>query len=188
MAMVSSCPNCGSLPRKDERLCPSCGWDFVARKRTTNPEVYVPAARGFDIPPARNLNEPTARGVPAPPRSYNILVVEDDEEYQELARTLLNEYVLVICPSVEEARAAMQKKSFDLILLDINFAGTSGFELIDQLKSQGLTETIPVIMCSGMTSPATRAASMERGAAGFLVKPYDGPAMQKMVKALLPPK
>jgi CheY-like chemotaxis protein len=188
MAKVSSCPNCGSPPSEDARRCPSCGWDFTARKRTAKPEADVPAARGYDIPPARNLNEPTERPVAATSPSYNILVVEDDEGYQELARTLLNEYGLTICPSVAEGWALLQKKSFDLILLDINFTGTSGLELIDQLKLRGLTESIPVVMCSGMTDSATRAASMERGAAGFLVKPYDGAALQKMVKALLPPR
>ena len=117
---------------------------------------------------------------------HSILIVEDDEGYQDLARTLLNDYVLTICSSVEEALAIFQEKPFDLILCDINLLGMTGLELINQLKSQGLTDKVPVIMCSSMTDPATRKASAEGGAAGFLAKPYDGAAMQKMVKALLP--
>ena len=66
--MVSRCPSCGSPTPEDETICTSCGWDFVARKRT-KPEGSSPAAPpakappppaagGFALPPARNLNEP----------------------------------------------------------------------------------------------------------------------------------
>lgn len=72
--MVSRCPSCGSPTKEDERVCPSCGWDFVARKRvpiggaapgakppTTPakpPTSAPPAGGGFSLPPAKNLNEP----------------------------------------------------------------------------------------------------------------------------------
>lgn len=68
--MVSRCPSCGSPTPEDEKVCPSCGWDFVARKRTkpggpradapsTPPApAEPPAGGGFALPPARNLNLP----------------------------------------------------------------------------------------------------------------------------------
>ena len=59
--MVSRCPSCGSPTPEDEKVCPSCGWDFVARK-CMKPEPSRPAAPaaqgGFALPPARNLNLP----------------------------------------------------------------------------------------------------------------------------------
>ena len=119
-------------------------------------------------------------------RPHNILIVEDDEGYQELARVLLIGYAVTLHSSVEEALADLDRKPFDLILCDINLLGMTGLELISRLKTLGLTDRIPVIMCSSMTDPATRAASAESGAAGFLAKPYDGAALQAMVKTLLP--
>ncbi|MFI5350892.1 MAG: response regulator [Elusimicrobiota bacterium] len=204
MKLGSSCPNCGSSRREDSDQCPSCGWKTEDRpfplitENLDEPAANQPsglkhfpklAPRERQKPAADAFSLPPARGVTSPSQSYNILVVEDDEGYQELARTLLNEYVVTLCASAEEARAALEKRvSFDLIFLDINLSGASGLEWIYQLNSRGVTDAIPVIICSGRTDPATRATAMERGAAGFLAKPYDGAAMQRLVKVLLPPK
>lgn len=120
--------------------------------------------------------------------SYGIMVIEDDEGYQELARALLKEYALTVCSSVEEALPLLRKEPFGLVLCDINLMGMTGLQLIGQLKSEGLTDKIPVVMCSSMADPATRAAAAEMGVAGFVEKPYDGVALQRLVKSLLPPK
>jgi hypothetical protein len=89
--MISRCPSCGSSVKEEEPLCPSCGWDFVARKRVAKPAAGAPPppppapadpgppkpktppppaatpspAGGFALPPARNLNE-------APPQSHGL--------------------------------------------------------------------------------------------------------------------
>jgi DNA-binding response OmpR family regulator len=119
------------------------------------------------------------------PATQRILVVEDDEGYQDLARLHLKGYDVFACASVEEALDAFQKKPFELIFCDINLLGMTGLELSGQLKARGLADGVPIVLCSSMADPQTRAAAIERGAAGFLVKPYEGDAMIALARALL---
>jgi CheY-like chemotaxis protein len=121
-----------------------------------------------------------------PLSARRVLIVEDDEGYQELARLHLKEYDVVVCSSVEDALGAFEKQAFDLVFCDINLLGMTGLELAGQLKARGLDGT-PIVLCSSMSDDATRAAAVERGAAGFLAKPYEGDAMRALAKSLLPP-
>lgn len=81
--MISRCPSCGFQVKEDERLCGSCGWDLVVRKRVPlpdkKPSAGAPPSKpadspekpgSFALPPARNLNEsspkPFAKAPPEP--------------------------------------------------------------------------------------------------------------------------
>ena len=60
----------------------------------------------------------------------------------------------------------------DLILLDLH-QGTSGLELLRELKANPRTQEVSVVMMSGDDSPRERAAALAAGADGFLLKPFD---------------
>ncbi|MDE2510853.1 MAG: hypothetical protein KGL74_07005 [Elusimicrobia bacterium] len=62
--MISRCPSCGSLVKEEERVCPSCGWDFVARKRVPKPGA-PPAVTPAPEPP--KVSEPPKAAVPPEP-------------------------------------------------------------------------------------------------------------------------
>ena len=68
-----------------------------------------------------------------------------------------------------EADAA--HKRFDLILLDINMPGTSGFALLQQIRQTPRLRSVPVIMCTGSDHEGDRIQSRHLGAVGYLVKP-----------------
>ena len=63
--MVSRCPSCGSPTQEDENQCPSCGWDFVARKRVTKTEA--PASVSPPLPPPPPPPPPPTPVPPPPP-------------------------------------------------------------------------------------------------------------------------
>ncbi len=64
----------------------------------------------------------------------------------------------------------------DLILLDLNLPGMSGFEALRQIKATPIIKRIPVIILSSSKEEGDRALSYDSGANSYLVKPvsFDG--------------
>lgn len=61
----------------------------------------------------------------------------------------------------------------DLILLDINMAGLSGFEVLSRLKSDPRLQTIPVVMLTSSELASDVARAYELGANGYITKPSE---------------
>jgi CheY-like chemotaxis protein len=73
----------------------------------------------------------------------------------------------------EEALAALHvdEPPPDLILLDINMAGLSGFEVLTILKRDQRLKRIPVVMLTSSALPNDMARAYELGANGYVSKP-----------------
>ena len=74
----------------------------------------------------------------------------------------------------------------DLIVLDINMPGMSGYDFLNDL-SQRLTEDtfLPVLMVSGLSEAETRLQALQAGAQNFLTKPIDIKLFLAHVRSLL---
>jgi CheY-like chemotaxis protein len=59
----------------------------------------------------------------------------------------------------------------DLILLDINMAGLSGFDVLRAVKSDGRLRHIPVVMLTSSALDSDVARAYELGASGYISKP-----------------
>ena len=114
-----------------------------------------------------------------------LLLVEDDPGYQELIPTILLGHEFSVCSSAEEARSRLQIRPFDMLILDIDLLGISWLQLLKELKAGGLTEKMPVVMCSSFFTPQQRQQAMDDGAAGYISKPFDAGLLRAMVQALL---
>jgi putative two-component system response regulator len=104
-----------------------------------------------------------------------ILVIDDDEKTREIMRLLLREkgYEAIEAESGETALELMKTELPDLILLDVEMPGISGFEVVERLKADGRTRTIPVIMVTGLGDQRSRLQALANGAEDYLPKPVD---------------
>jgi CheY-like chemotaxis protein len=65
----------------------------------------------------------------------------------------------------------------DLVLIDINMPGESGFRLLDLIRAQPRLGRVPVVMCTGSSHDVDRHQAMHLGAVGYIVKP---PSLEKL--------
>lgn len=61
----------------------------------------------------------------------------------------------------------------DLILLDIQMPGLSGFDVIRELKADPITRNIPVIFVTGADDSASEIEGFELGAVDYITKPFN---------------
>jgi adenylate cyclase len=103
-----------------------------------------------------------------------ILVVDDNRDNIELVRDVLEigGYVVLEAMNGADSLKIVSEQMPDLILLDVNMPGMSGFEVCKQLKADDTTRTIPVIMLTAQSDVDSRVQGLAAGADDYLTKPY----------------
>jgi excisionase family DNA binding protein len=115
-----------------------------------------------------------------------VLVVDDDARLREYMRVNLEieGYTVREAENADQALVAITDLAPDLVLLDVVMPGVDGWELLQKL--QELHGSIPVIMFSGKVDEFSAAEAEERGARGFVGKPFDPQELLNRAKALVP--
>jgi len=73
----------------------------------------------------------------------------------------------------------------DLILLDVDMPGATGFELITLLKEDGKTAHIPVVFLTGRTDPQDQTEGFQLGASDYITKPINSAVLRVRVRVQL---
>ena len=105
-----------------------------------------------------------------------VLIVDDEEINREILGNIIqSEYKVTFAKDGKEALNKIHDKSsgISLVLLDLLMPELSGFDVIKQMKEDGLLSEIPVIVLT--SEKDSEIESLKLGAADFLTKPYDRP-------------
>lgn len=70
-----------------------------------------------------------------------------------------------------EALRLAREEVPDLILLDADMPGMSGFDVLTELKADPILAPVPVIFATGMSEPDFEVAAIDQGAVDFVAKP-----------------
>jgi putative two-component system response regulator len=102
-----------------------------------------------------------------------VLIVDDEEPIRRLLGYLLEPhgYAVTLAGESREARQQLEKKSYALVLCDVNMPGESGMDLVRHILAQ--YPLTAVIMVTGLDSPVLANAALEMGAFGYVVKPFE---------------
>jgi putative two-component system response regulator len=107
------------------------------------------------------------------PTGEKILIVDDEK----IVRRSLNKCLTrngFSCGEASDAREALEnlkKEPADLVILDIMMPGTSGSELLPQIKSS--YPDTAVVMATAVVEPDTIIKCMKNGAQDYITKPFD---------------
>jgi DNA-binding NtrC family response regulator len=105
------------------------------------------------------------------PRQRLLLVDDDPSISAGLEALLQDAWEVRTAANGKEARAAFIEQSPDVVLLDMNLPDTSGIDLLHDFKMY--SETVAVVMMSGVGTFDRVVESMKLGAETFLQKPFD---------------
>jgi CheY-like chemotaxis protein len=112
-----------------------------------------------------------------------ILLVDDTVTITAIEKAVLGEcYDYVEARNGEEALRRAVEECPDLILMDINMPVRNGIDGLRDLKAEGRTAAIPVVMVSTITEEPTRQQCRQLGCAAFVNKPIDGNQLRSMVR------
>lgn len=117
---------------------------------------------------------------------HTVLLVDDDPgAIQLMAHILRGLAELRFASSGEEALRLARESAPDLILLDAEMDGLSGFQVCEALKADAALDTIPVIFVTSHCQPEFEVAGFEIGAADFVAKPVNPALLLARVRAQL---
>jgi DNA-binding response OmpR family regulator len=113
-----------------------------------------------------------------------ILVCEDNPmALKTITFTLIRAgYEVVQATDGEQAITLLNDDQIDLVITDINMPFTKGLELVRYVNTR-LSDTVPVIIISGINLKETQDHAMELGASAYLTKPFDPKKLLELVKA-----
>ena len=104
----------------------------------------------------------------------NILIVDDIPDNLRLLSTILTERGYEVGKARTGAMAlnAVRAELPDLILLDINMPHMDGYEVCQQLKSDSITQEIPVIFISALDEVWDKVKAFNVGGIDYITKPF----------------
>lgn len=116
------------------------------------------------------------------PYCANILVVDDDESMRVgCVQTLIEEgYRAQSVDGGQRALAAIDKVSFDVIILDLKMPGIPGMEVLKKIKETDASSI--VIITTGYGTIDVAVEAMREGAYDFITKPFTPEALLKVVE------
>ncbi len=116
-----------------------------------------------------------------------ILAVDDDPIMREFAGV----YLASPTTEVETANGglaaldAVAKQAFDLVLLDIDMPGMTGFEVLERLRADPRTQGLPVIVVTGREDIVSIDRAYELGATSFISKPVNWRLLAYQIRYVL---
>jgi diguanylate cyclase (GGDEF)-like protein len=121
-----------------------------------------------------------------PDRDVSILLVDDDPgAIQLMGRILADVGKLRFATNGRDALRLAHDSAPDLILLDAEMPGMSGFELLRMLKAQASLADVPVIFITSHTEAGFEVSALDMGAADFIAKPLKSSRVLARVRTQL---
>ena len=113
--------------------------------------------------------------------------MDDEPDNVNLAKMMLESegYQVITGANGNEAHEKVRADRPDLILLDVVMPGKSGFEVCRALKSDSMTNPIPIVMFTVLGREADITMGKEAGADGHLLKPFTSESLLDTVKTHL---
>ena len=114
-----------------------------------------------------------------------VLIVDDDEAVRTMLYKVIRSNGLAAesAASAEQALVRLEKRSYDLMLLDVNMPGMDGFQLVQRLRRQG--NQTPIILISGRQEDYDTLYGLDIGADDYVTKPFNPVVLGAKVKALI---
>lgn len=116
-----------------------------------------------------------------------VLIADDNVDSRKLVMEIVQGMHLEVV-SASDGRDALEKARHhhpDLVILDVNMPLMSGFEVVEQLKADPLTQGIPILMLTALGDIEHRVQGLKLGADDYLAKPFSPRELMERVRTRL---
>jgi CheY-like chemotaxis protein len=134
-------------------------------------------------PKTADANAATARSTDA----LSVLVAEDCDESYFLTELMLQDEDVYRARDGDEALRTVQKRRFDLVLMDVHMPGMDGYSAIRSIRdweTQTGNSRTPLVVLSSDDLETQQRSAAESGCSGFLRKPLRQVELQSLVDRL----
>jgi DNA-binding response OmpR family regulator len=133
--------------------------------------------------------EPASTGhADAPPPEISrpdVLIADDDEDIRNLVQAALSSHGIncLTASTGTEALWMVHRRRPQAVVLDVNIPGMDGFELLAQIRREGIP--VRVIMLTGRQQQQDIVRGFELGADDYVVKPFNPRELVLRISRLL---
>ena len=154
---------------------------YVAEAMRWLPQDDEAAGAGLERDAARDRD---AEGVRSGARE-RILVVDDNADMREYLTHLLRGWDVETAINGAVALERIRTVPPALVVTDVMMPELDGFELLHTLRSDPLTESVPVLMLSARAGEEARVSGLAAGADDYVTKPFSARELVARVRSLL---
>lgn len=106
---------------------------------------------------------------------WNVLVVEDDPDGQELVARLLKHYDVAadIAGSGEEALALLEQNTYSIAVIDLALPKIDGWRLLDSIRNSSNATTMPCVAVTAFHSAEVATKAIKSGFSAYFPKPLN---------------
>ena len=120
----------------------------------------------------------------------DVLIVDDSAAIRKILQRVLRQADVPMGTVYEagdglEALEALKKQSIGLVLSDINMPNMDGLEFLTKVRAEAAWRDLPVLMISTEGSQAKVLEAVERGASGYVRKPFTAEQIKDKLAGLL---
>lgn len=106
-----------------------------------------------------------------------ILLIEDDRTTRRIVdASIRDKYQLYTAENVTDGASLYEELKPDIVLMDANLPDGNGYELLNQITQKNPDAHVVMFTAHGNTDDIFK--SMELGAKGFMLKPFDQDKMR----------
>jgi len=116
-----------------------------------------------------------------------LLIIEDNKDIGENTQEILelDGHIVFIAENGKKGCELAKKHLPDLILCDIRMPEMNGYEVIEEIKKEVKTSTIPFIFFTANSDRKSKQYGIELGADNYLIKPFETTELMEKVHRLL---
>jgi len=116
----------------------------------------------------------------------NVLVIDDSRATADTMVRILKAlgYPARAVYGSSAGMLVLREETPDLVFLDINMPGVSGFEILKFMSREPRLANVPVFVATSEDQPETKREALRCGARGFLVKPVSVEALDDALREL----
>jgi len=150
--------------------------DFITKPYTTATLAQVmTSAISPERAPESDTSEPDTAGIPETLKNAPLLVAEDNEINQHVAREILKSYGfhVDIAENGEVAVQKVQQQRYALVLMDIQMPVMDGYQAAEAIRKQFSYQQVPILAMTANAMTGDAEKSLAAGMQGHIPKPID---------------